>query len=668
MIAPPRQTETARQINKTTGALNRRIGAISGVFDPRIIVADDGSRSVWNSESIELAKSGIKDGFKLKESPFLKTVKDAQLKKGNLPFKYTDDEMAVLAMCMDDKIMFGNNFVSLKDADMGWQRITLRYYQEELLQKYADHNWNILMFPRQSGKTTTTVIEIVHFCCFNFDKDCVVIAQSEMVVNEILKKVKEAFASLPSFMQPGFISFNAKGFALDNGCRLSIGIASESVVQGFSLDFLFIDEFGYIPNSKVTKFWNNIYPALVNNPNSRCIIASTPNGRNKFYELWIGGIMKTNRFINSRIYWTEVPRRPLPNETPDEALERFKQDTIANVGIEAWEMGFECSFDTQLKSIFSTKIQKQLRLVQKLNQSLWSEENHKIGEMFNISFISQSKIVEMEDGTKVDLGVKYDLKNDYFLIGVDLSEGLGQDNSIFKIRKMDWDMDKKKIKYTTIGMFKSNDISVEDFAQMNLDVLKYFDYNKTRIVVETNNYGGEYFNQIDNLYKFDPNYGYFDNVVFAKFIRNSKDDFERGVRWDKSNKKVAVKSFSNLVTTETFIESNYLSIEEYLNFGKNANDTYAAQYGNDDTVMVDVSMSHFIKSNNMYAKEFILNAESDMRRMCKDLSFELLATEEKIKKEQENIWKDENGFHARNSENMYNNRKSQRNRNKHYLI
>ena len=39
---------------------------------------------------------------------------------------------------------------------------TLRDYQEDLLDSYTNNKWNILMFPRQSGKTTTTVVEIVH--------------------------------------------------------------------------------------------------------------------------------------------------------------------------------------------------------------------------------------------------------------------------------------------------------------------------------------------------------------------------------------------------------------------------------------------------------------------------------------------------------------------------
>jgi hypothetical protein len=517
------------------------------------------------------------------------------------------------------------------------------------------------MFPRQSGKTTTTVVEIVHFCCFNFDKDCVVIAQSELVVNEILKKIKEAFSGLPFFLQPGFISFNAKGFTLDNGCRLSIGIASESVVQGFALDFLFIDEFAYIPASKVNKFWNNIYPALTNNPKSKCIIASTPNGRNKFYELWQGGMEGTNRFINSRIYWYDVPRKM--------SQEEFKRDTIANVGIEGWEMGFECSFDTQLKSIFNTKVQKFLREAQRKTQKAWSTENHPLGEEFQIQFKAQELIVELEDGKMVDVGTKYNLETDYFLIGVDISEGLEQDSSILKIRKMDWDIENKRIKFTNVGVFRSNDISVEDFAVHNLKLLKYFNQDRVRIVVETNNYGGEYFAHIDNLVLFDPQYSWFDNVVFAKFMRASKDDFERGIRWDKYNKKLAVKSFSNLIVNSVFDETHYMSVEEYLNFGKAANDTYKAQYGHDDLVMVDVTMSAFIKAGNMYSREFLADAEQNLRRRCRDLTADIIAQEEKIRKEQESLYTIPTGFHLRNHDTAYKSRPGRSGKNKNgYLI
>ncbi len=602
------KSETAQEINSTTSRLNKTIKSRE-VFDPRIIDDEGSGKALWTTESVELAVKGLGEGYKLKENPFLKSVKGALLRKANLPFKYTEDEIECMQICAEDKLFFGNNFGKLKDGEKGWQNITLRTYQENLLQRYDDNRWNLIMFPRQSGKTTTTVLEIVHFCCFNIDKDCVVIGQSDKVVNEILAKIKEAFAGLPFFMSPGFISFNKKGFVCDNGCRLSIGIASESVVQGFSLDLLYIDEFAYIKNSIVRKFWNNIYPTLINNPNSRCIITSTPNGRNFFWELWTNAEAKLNKFVSYRIYWYDVPRT--------QSLEEFKADTIANVGIEGWDMGFLCSFDTQLRSIFNTPTQKSLRINQLQNENLWSKDNHPIGNKYNISFVQQ------------DI-VSYDLKKDFFLLGVDLAEGLEQDSTVAKLKKIEWDIKSQKLVYKSVGVFKDNTISVEDFAEWFMDFSENFSNNNIRAIIENNTYGGEFFSQVKSLKLHEPKYRYFDNIIFAKFRRESKDDFEYGIRWNAQNKKLGVKSFADLVTSGTIVESHYQSIEEYLNFGKMKNGTYAAQYGHDDLTMGDVSISHFIKSNNLFSNAFLNGVKEELRILMHDEDLEI-----KLKKEEE---------------------------------
>ena len=614
-------------LNKTNNKLDKLMSS-GKVFDPRLI-EDSENRALWTSDSVELAMKGLSEGYKLSESPFIKVVKDAKLRKANIPFKYTPDEMEILSMCMDDKYFFCDNFAKLKDGDKGWVNIKLRDYQRDLLRRYDENRWNIILFPRQSGKTTTTVLEIVHFCLFNVDKDCVVIAQSDKIVNETLVKIKEAFAGLPFFLQPGFISFNKKGFVLDNGCRLSIGIASESVVQGFSLDLCYIDEFAYIKASLADKFWNNIYPTLVNNPNSRCIITSTPNGRNKFHTLWVGAESKQNKFIPYRIYWYDVPGRD----------EQFRLDTIANVGEEGWLMGFECSFDTQLKSIFNSRIQINLRDKQRVNQNNWSKDNHPLGNYFNMEFVDKSI-------------VDYNLMKDYFVAGIDLGEGLEQDETILKIKKLFWDIDKQKIVYKSIAVFHDNTISVEDFAEMNLKLFKFFNKDRLKIVVETNTYGGEYFSQIDNLVKFESKYGWFDNQMFAKFNRESKNDFERGIRWNQYNKKVAVKSFANLVGNNLFQETHYLSLEEYLNFGKAKNDTYKANYGHDDLVMADVTISAFIKSNNLFSRTYLEQAELDLRYIANDVDKTILLEQERLKKIEENKYR-RDGFVLRNHKEEY---------------
>ena len=617
-------TELQKTINTGLSKINKATS--KQVFDPRIM-DDSGAKQLWNSESVELAIKGLKEGYKLKDNPYLKTVKGANLRKANIPFEYTEDELETITACAEDKIWFGNTFTKLKDGSKGWINITLRKYQEDILNQYSNNRWNILMLPRQSGKTTTTVIEIVHFLTFNVDKDAVVIAQSQKVVGEILSKIKECFNSLPFFMQPGFISFTKNGCVLDNGCRLSIGVASESVVQGFSLDFLFIDEFAYIKKSLAGKFWDNIYPSLVNNTESRVIIASTPNGRNLFYTLWTGAINKTNRFTPYRIYWYDVPGRD----------ENFKKETIENIGISGWLMGFECSFDVGLKSIFSSQKQKQLRELQTKHQDNWNINNDLIGKLFGIHMLSKEVF-------------QYNISNDYFLISIDLGEGLEQDATVLNIKKIWWNIEKQRIEYTTVGVFHENDISLEDFAEMNLKLFKFFNKDHIKVAVENNTYGGEYFADIEiERLQHPDKYSYFSSEIFAVFKRDSKNRFEKGIRWNKFNKKIAVKSFACLVNKDIFHESYSPSIEEYLNFGK-VKDSYAAQYGHDDITMSSVTASYFLKGGaNIFNTQWLEIATTEIRQLCGDISEEAKKQEELERKHEQDRFI-HNGFELRNHE------------------
>lgn len=552
------------------------------VFDPRDLNKSDVQRNIWTSESVELYNQAIKNGDPVTSSPYNNRIKGFNLRAPNLPFQYSDDELELMAMAMEDKILFGNNFIELKDPEKGeWTKVKLRDYQESLLHKYSSNRWHILKFPRQSGKTTTTIVEIVHFLTFNVDKDVVVAAQSDNVVAEIFAKIKSAFSALPFFMQPGVKRWSdSEGeLELDNGCRLKIGIASESVFQGFTLDLVFIDEFAYIPESRANKFWINLYPALQANPNSRCIIASTPNGRNFFYEMWQKAVKEISTFIPSHIHWTDVPRS-IP-------LEQFKAETIANIGLKGWLMGYECSFDTQLKSIFTTKTQVQLRNTQNIIEEkpdyYWNKDNHVCGETYNISFLNQNEFA-------------YNLREDHFILSIDIGEGLDADYSVIKIRKAFYNTETKTINYKLIGVFHDNTYSVQDFATNFMKfVSNEMDTDKIKVVVENNNYGAEFFLTIKMLkmHSDDTVAINFDDFVFAEFMRDSKDDFEKGIRWNKANKKTAVRNYRGCITKGVFDDSFPDSIDEAMNFGR-IKDSYRAQYGHDDLTMADITAAYYV--------------------------------------------------------------------------
>ena len=80
-------------------------------------------------------------------------------------------------------------------------------------------------------------------------------------------------------------------------------------------------------------------------------------------------------------------------------------------------------------------------------------------------------------------------------------------------------------------------ISKPEFLRTAIHNEKFFNKAKTRIIVENNTYGGEFFKHIKLLKLTEGNkYSYYDNIIMAKFFRDSKDGYEYGIRRNRKNK------------------------------------------------------------------------------------------------------------------------------------
>lgn len=561
------------------------------VFDPRIKFAskkqEQEAAVVWSTKSIELAMQAIEEGQGLRLSPFLKS--DPNLRKANLLFQYTDEEIAEILKCRKDIIYFAETYVYLK-TEKGLKHIKLRPYQKQLLKNYQENRWCITLFPRQSGKTTTTAIFFAWFSIFNTDKNLAVIAQRDQIAAEVFSKIKSIIQYLPFFMKPGCVKFNRGGYHFDNGCSAIYRPASIDSLQGYTIDTLFIDEFAYIRNTQARQFWNNVYPTLSSMSNSRVMITSTPNGRNLFYELWSNAIDGKNFFKPLRIDWWEVPGRD----------EKWRLQEIANLGSEAaFAQQYGLSFDVGVKNSLSADTFHYLNKV-----STEFEHNiFKIGTDWDEYFRWSTKWM-------------YSLKKDWFLISVDIGEGLGGDYSTIKIRKLFLNPDGIII-MPTIGVFECNTIIVEDFAKVILLMMRRFNSDHVRLIIERNSYGDLLIKDIDSLSE------HLTNVdipveTFAKFRRSADNmKMEKGIRLNRGNKKVGVGNWKKLVDDKIFIETDSRTIDQYREFGEDKNGNYKAGIGHDDLVMPDVNAAFYVKSNNTGWNEFI----EDFRENVKIDSF-----------------------------------------------
>ena len=569
--------------NSTSNAvqlINQRIEDDKvAVFDPRIKFAskkeEQEAAVVWSTKSIELAMKAIEEGQGLRLSPFLKS--DPNLRKANLLFQYTDEEIQEILKCRKDIVYFAETYVYLK-TEKGLKHIKLRPYQKKLLSNYQHNRWCITLQARQSGKSTTTAIFFAWLSIFSTDKNLAVVAQRDQIAGEVFSKIKSIIQYLPFFMKPGCVKFNRNGYRFDNGCSALYRPASIDALQGYTIDVLYIDEFAYIKNTQAREFWNNVYPTLSSMSNSRVMITSTPNGRNLFWELWNNAVEGKNFFKTMRVDWWEVPGR-------DEA---WKQCEIANLGSEAaFAQQYGLSFDTGVRNSLSADTFHYLNKV--------STEFEQ--QLFNMG-------TDWDEFFRFSTKWKYSLKKDWFLISIDIGEGLGSDYSTIKIRKLFLNPDGTII-MPTIGVFECNTIIVEEFAKVILLMMRKFNQEHVRLVIERNTYGDLLIKNIDSLSE-HLNGVDIDLETYAKFRRSADNmKMEKGIRLNRQNKKIGVANWKQLVDSKIFIETDSRTIDQYREFGEDKNGNYKAGVGHDDLVMPDVDAAFYVKSNNTGWNEFV---------------------------------------------------------------
>lgn len=120
---------------------------------------ENGSKLIWTTEKVNKVLSSIEEGYVINEHPFFES--NTAYKKGNIVYEYTDLELEEIKKCAKNIIYFANTYCQVM-TDEGYDRITLRPYQERVLSSYQNNRWNIFLAARQVGKCAlyTTKIKI----------------------------------------------------------------------------------------------------------------------------------------------------------------------------------------------------------------------------------------------------------------------------------------------------------------------------------------------------------------------------------------------------------------------------------------------------------------------------------------------------------------------------
>lgn len=540
---------------------------------------EDKISNFWSSAKVkELVCDAEENGIDYKDvdNPFHEN--DPELRKGQILFEYTEWELEEMRRCAEDVVYFANKYCKVMTDD-GIQKINLRDYQVQILNQYQSHRKNIFVSPRQSGKTITSSIFLLWYLLFNFEKNAMIMANIGDTAAELMDKIKVIMKGLPFFLKPGLIVYNVMTMKFDNGCRIMAKTTTKTSSIGYTIHMLYMDEFAHINPNFINQFFKSVYPTISSSQISRVIITSTPNGMNKFWELYKGAIEGENEFNPIRVEWWQIPNRD----------EEWKRKEIAALGSEEdFNQEYGCQFLSSSRLLLDSYTLKRLKS---------SEEKFVFHELFPFenSPIDYSNLIWHP---KFDPTSIFEKDGQRFYVSIDTASGGGGDYSvanIFKVAPMPANVIKNKKFFEDesdffcllqVGIFRSNIVEIDEFKVL-LEILigGVLGVDNTRIVLELN-YKGEIL--MDKLLDCEE---FFDEMFVYTKHSEASSRLKPGIKLTSKNKEKFCYDLKINTRSYRIIPCSKTGIHELANFGISPNGSFSSQIGKDDEAMTLVNIN-----------------------------------------------------------------------------
>lgn len=540
---------------------------------------EDKIGNFWSTEKVDqLNYDAEENGIDYKDVDNPYHENDPELRKGQILFEYTEWELEEMRKCAENAVYFANKYCKVMTDD-GIQKIDLRDYQVQILDQYQAHRKNIFVSPRQSGKTITSSIFLLWYLLFNFEKNAMIMANIGDTAAELMDKIKVIMKGLPFFLKPGLIVYNVMTMKFDNGCRIMAKTTTKTSSIGYTIHMLYMDEFAHINPNFINQFFKSVYPTISSSQIARVIITSTPNGMNKFWELYKGAIEGENEFNPIRVEWWQIPNRD----------EEWKRKEIAALGSEEdFNQEYGCQFLSSSRLLLDSYTLKRLKN---------SEEQFIFHELspFENSPIDYSNLIWHP---KFDPASIFEKDGQRFYVSIDTASGGGGDYSvanIFKVAPMPSNVIKNKKFFEDesdffcllqVGIFRSNVIEIDEFKVL-LEILigGVLGVDNTRIVLELN-YKGEIL--MDKLLDCEE---FFDEMFVYTKHSEASSRLKPGIKLTVKNKEKFCYDLKINTRSSKIIPCSKNGIHELANFGINPNGSFSSQIGKDDEAMTLVNIN-----------------------------------------------------------------------------
>lgn len=464
----------------------------------------------------------------------------------NTQKQFTVEQAMEYAKCEKDPIYFIEKYVKIITLDHGLQPMRLYEFQKKIIKGITDNNKLISACARQMGKTTVMAALFCHYIIFNEGKTCAILANKAATSREILERVKKAYEYLPNFLKHGIKEWNKGMVWLENESRILAASTSSSAIRGFSINFLFLDEFAFVPNNIAEEFFTSVYPTISSGLSSKLVMISTPNGMNHFYRFWIEALDGTNGFSHVKAIWSDIPTRT-----------------------KEWA-------EQQRKILGDVKFAQEME-VEFIGSSNTLISGAKLKSIPTIRPVYRSETLSVYERP---------LKSRSYVMTVDVSRGVGLDYSAFIV------VDVTEVPYRIVCKYRDNKISTTLFPGIIHRIAK--EYNDSSVLVEINDMGESVAQSLFYDYEYEL-------TLMAKGDKITSwggQGTKPGVRTTTKTKRIGCDALKQMIESDKLEIRDADVLYELSNFvAKGA--SYAADNGNDDLAMCLVLLGYLTTQPSM---------------------------------------------------------------------
>lgn len=254
--------------------------------------------------------------------------------------EYEEWQIDELRKCKKDPIYFILKYIKIVDGDHGLINFQPREYSIDFIKAIHSNNYTLAKFPRQSGKSITVAAYLVWYLIFNKRKNAIILAHQKAMSVEQLSRIKAMIQEIPLWMQQPVIKWNESSIAFSNGTRVSASATQTKSVRGFTVNFLYLDEFAFVEPHIANAFISSVFPTISSMTTAKVVITSTPNGLNHFHDMWSKAVARTKSGVALELKdfrTLEIPWNAVPGRT-----DKWKQEEIEKIGKIRFSQEYEC--------------------------------------------------------------------------------------------------------------------------------------------------------------------------------------------------------------------------------------------------------------------------------------------------------------------------------------